>query len=113
MDYPSNHENKRLPVLDMEFWIEQVEVNGELKHQILYSHYIKSVSSRYVIHKDSAISYNSKVNILTNELTRVMRNISPYVAKEEKQLHLQYFIHRLQFSGYRKDERIKIYRKAK
>ena len=88
VDYPSNHENNRLPVLDMEFWIGQVEVNGELKHQIFYSHYMKPVSSRYVIHKDSAISYNTKLNILTNKLTRVMRNISPHVTTEEKQQHI-------------------------
>ena len=31
VDYPSNHENNRLPVLDMVFWIGQVEVNRELK----------------------------------------------------------------------------------
>ena len=83
VDYPSNHENNRLPVLNMEFWIGQVEVNGELKQQILYSHYyMKSVSSRHVIRKDSAISYNTKLNILINEHTRVMRNISPHVATE-------------------------------
>ena len=94
VDYPSNHENNRLPVLDMEFWIGQVEVNGELKHHILYSHYMKPVSSKYVIRKDSAISYHTKLNILTNELTHIMRNISPHVATEEKQLHIQYFMHR-------------------
>ena len=113
VDYPSNHENNRLPVLDMEFWIAQVEVNGELNHQILYSHYMKPVSSRYVIHKDSAISYNTKLNILTNKLTRVMRNISPHVTAEEKQQHIQYFMHRLQFSGYNKEERIKVYKKSR
>ena len=113
VDNPSNHGNDRLPVLDMEFWIGQGEVNGELKHQILYSHYMKPVLSRYVIRKDSAISYNTKLNILTNELTHVMRNISPHVAMEEKQLHIQYFMHRLQFSGYNKEERIKVYMKSK
>ena len=113
VDYPSNHENNRLPVLDMEFWIGQVEVNGELKHQILYSHYMKPVSGRYVIHKDSAISYNTKLNILTNELTRVMRNLSPRVTTEEKQQHIQYFVHRLQFSGYNIEERIKVYKKSR
>ena len=97
----------------MEFWIGQVEVNGELKHQILYSHYMKPVSSRYVIHKDSAISYNTKLNILTNELTRVMRNIFPHVTPEEKQQHIQYFMHRLQFPGYNKEERIKVYKKSR
>ena len=113
VDYPSNHENNRLPVLDMDFWIGQGEVNGELKHQILYSHYMKPVSSRHVIRKYSVISYNTKLNILTNELTRVVRIISPHVATEEEQLHIQYFMHRLQFSGYNKKERIKVFGKSK
>ena len=91
VDYPSNHDNNRLPVLDMEFWIGEIEINGEKKNQILYSHYIKPVSNRYVIHKTLAISYNTKINILTNELTRIMRNTSPYVAENERQSHLQYF----------------------
>lgn len=73
---------------------------------------MKTVSSRYVIHKNSAISYSSKINILTNELLRVMRNISPYVSEEEKQMHIQYFMYRLQFSGYNKEERINVYRRS-
>ena len=63
---------------------------------------MKPVSSRYVIRKDSAISYNTKLNNLTNELTDVMQNIYPHVATEKKQ-----------FSRYIKEERIKVYRKSK
>ena len=112
VDFPSNYEIKRLPVLDMEFWIEEIEINGEKKNQILYSHYMKPVSSRYVVHKKSAMSYNAKINILTNELIRIMRNISCHVTLEEKQSHIQYFMYRLQFSGYSKADKIKIYKKS-
>ena len=113
VDYPSKHENNRLPVLDMEFWIEEVEINGVQKHQILYSHYMKPVSSRYVVHKDSAIPYRSKINVLTNDLLRVMKNVSPLVGNEERNHHIQYFMHRLQFSGYSKSERILIYKRTR
>ena len=59
VDYPSNHPNKRLPILDTEMWIEKIEVNGVMKHQILYSYYEKEMSSKYLIHKTSAFQYIS------------------------------------------------------
>ena len=76
VDYPSKHQNKRMPILDTEMWLEEVEVKGIMKHQILYSYYEKEMSSKYVLHKESAISRGSKINILVNELLRIMRNTS-------------------------------------
>ena len=37
IDYPSNHMNGRMPVLDLEQWIEEVEVEGNSKYKILHS----------------------------------------------------------------------------
>ena len=51
VDYPSNHPNKRLLILDTEMWIEEIDVNGTPKHQILYSYYEKEMLSKYLIHK--------------------------------------------------------------
>ena len=31
IDVPSDHQNRRLPILDTELWIEEVEVNGVKK----------------------------------------------------------------------------------
>ena len=39
LDFPSSHENGRLPVLDVEQWIGDVLVDGMYKKQILHSHY--------------------------------------------------------------------------
>ena len=39
LDFPSSHENGRLPVLDVEQWIGDVLVDGVYKKQILHSHY--------------------------------------------------------------------------
>ena len=91
VDYPSNHPNKRLPILDTEMWIEEIDVNGTPKHQILYSYYEKEMSSKYLIHKRSALSNQSKINILTNDLVRVMKNTSLQVKDEERRekLHLK------------------------
>ena len=64
IDYPSNHENRRMPVLDLEQWIEQIKVEGEHKYQILHSHYMKQIASQRVISKESALSMQTKISIL-------------------------------------------------
>ena len=112
VNYPSNHENNRIPVLDTEQWIEQVTVNGEEKPQILHSHYMKSMSNKYVVHKESAMSQNIKINILTADLVRIMRNISELCKPIERETKIQQYINRLQYSGYNKRERVIIYKKA-
>ena len=70
VDYPSNHENRRMPVLDLEQWIEQIEVDGEHKYQILHAHYVKKIASQRVISKESALSMQTKISILVSDLVR-------------------------------------------
>ena len=113
VDYPSNNENGRMPVLDTEQWIESVSVEGQIKPQILHSHYMKPMSNKHVIHKDSAISDKAKINILTADLVRIMRNVSPLCKEEERGRKVQQFINRMQYSGYNKSERVMVYKKAK
>ena len=52
IDYPSNHENRRMPVLDLEQWVEQIDIDNDKKYQILHSHYMKKISSQKVISKE-------------------------------------------------------------
>ena len=94
-------------------WIEEVDVSGTKKHQIIYSYYQKEMSSKYLIHKKSALSNQSKINILINDLVRVMKNIALKVGDDERQSNIQHFMNKIQFSGYEKDERIKVYQKSK
>ena len=113
VDYPTLHANQRIPILDTEMWIEEVEINGIKKHQILYSYYEKEMSSKYLIHNNSAISRGSKMNILVNELLRVMKNTSLRVNEDQKNENIQHFINKMQFSGYDQEDRIIVYKKAK
>ena len=113
VDHPSKHEDERMPILDTKMWLEEVDVRGTLKHQILYTYYEKEMSSKYVLHKKSAISRGSKTNILVNELLRIMRNTSLRVQQEEKDKHIQRFINKMQLSGYHQEDRIRVYKKAK
>ena len=55
IDYPSNHMNGSMPVLDLEQWIEAVEIEGNSKYQILHSHFMKNIASQNVINKESAL----------------------------------------------------------
>ena len=113
IDYPSNHDNGRMPVLDLEQWIGQVKVNNVTRNQILHSHYMKTIASRSLINKNSAISQDAKINILVADLVRIMRNVSQQCENKERAKHVQHFVNRMQFSGYTQEDRFKVYRKAK
>ena len=60
IDYPTKHANGRLPVLDLEQWIEEIDVNDIKKPQILHSHYMKPMSNKGVIHRNSALTMRTK-----------------------------------------------------
>ena len=52
-DYGSKYEDGRVPMLDLKLWIGENE-SGEYK--VLHTHYMKEVSSRYLIQdRDKAI----------------------------------------------------------
>ena len=91
IDYPTKHPNNRLPVLDLEQWIEEVNVNGVMKHQLLHSHFMKEMSNKGVIRKNSALTMSTKTNILVADLVRVMRNVSPLCVENERTTHVQNF----------------------
>ena len=114
VDYPTNNPNGRMSVLDTEHWLEKVEKeNGEKKVQVLHSQYTKPMANTQVIHKNSAISEKSKHNILVADLVRIMRNISSMCKKDERKKKVQFFINKMQNSGYSSEERAKVYKSAK
>ena len=113
MDYPGNNINGRMPVLDTEVWMDTIEVDGTKQRKILHSHYSKEYANKHVILKKSAMSYTKKINILINDLVRIMRNVSRLCPEYEREKHIQEYMLRLQISGYETRERINIYQKAK
>ena len=64
VDLPSNHKSKMLPVLDVEQWICDILVKGVVKKQSLHSHYMKGMSIKLLISKDSAPAMRAKMNTL-------------------------------------------------
>ena len=59
--------------------------------------------------KDSALAMKSKLNILSADLLRVMRNVSPLCTEEERTNHVQHFVQRMQYSVYSVQERIEVH----
>ena len=96
-DVGSNYEDGRLPMLDLKLWIGQ---RNDGTWKILHSHYMKDVSSRYVIHARSSHPISMKINVLVNEGLRILRNTNSSLGWDEAKRHLQYFVRRMQFSGY-------------
>ena len=60
IDFPTNYVSNRIPVLDLELWIGMVEIDGSMKQQILFSHYMKPMASKYLINNRSALSATTK-----------------------------------------------------
>ena len=94
-DYSSKYEDGRVPMLDLKLRIGENE-SGEYK--VLHTHYMKEVSSRYLIHERSSHPDNMKFTALVNE--GILRNCNPNLNWNKGCSHLQHFVHRMQFSGY-------------
>jgi len=105
IDYPSNHVDGKLPVLDTKQWIE----NGRLMH----TYYCKPMSSKHVVMETSALPEKMRTNILIADLLRVMRCVSPHCEPTERTKHVQHYMHRMQFSGYSQEQRVAVYKAAK
>ena len=107
-DVPGRHSNKRMPVLDLELWVE--DVNGI--PQVCYSFYKKPVSSKYTILKRLAVSQGTKMNTLFQETIRRIMNISEYLLWSETVKHLNNWSQCMKISGYSTKERYNTIRGA-
>ena len=83
VDVPTNHANRRLPILDLEVWIED--------NVILHSFYKKEVSTKSVIMARSALPAANKRAILISEGVRRLMNCSRDLSNDEKAAHLSDF----------------------
>ena len=112
-NYPSNHMKGGITVLDLEQWMEEVEVEGISKYQILHSHYTKNIASQNVINKEPALSTQKRTSKLVLYLVRVMRNISVQYSGEERLKHVKHFFHRMQLLGYSEEDKVLVYKKQR
>ena len=68
VDIPDAYDNGKLPILDTEVYIS----NGHIVH----NHFMKPMASLEVVNKISSISMGAKLDILTQEASRIIRNMS-------------------------------------
>ena len=108
-DYGSNYEDGKLPMLDVKMWIGESAQNGT---KILYEHYMTDVSSRHLLNYRSAHPESMKLNVLVNEALRIVRNCSKYLERSVVNQHLQYFVNRMQYSGYPQEYRYEVLSRA-
>ena len=77
-DHPGRHDDRKMPILDIEVWLD--EKDGF----ILYQHYQKPISSKLVMHADSAQSNQCKNSVHTQEILRKKKR------KREEEEHLNW-----------------------
>ena len=109
-DTPSENADNKVPILDLKCWVGE---GIDRKERVLYEHYMKNMASRLLVHRQSAMSIQSKRTILTQQCLRVMLNCSEHIDEETKNGHLSYFMARMQSSGYDHEFRLEVLKSAK
>ena len=120
VDYPSRHGDGKLPILDLKVWLEKKNrvVDSALEREVrevnvvLHEFYYKDVSSRSVVNVRSALPWNCKRTILTQEVLRILLNCSRELSWETVVAHVNHMMLRLQYSGYDKKFRTEVVRSA-
>ena len=107
-DYPSKHEDRKIPILDLKLWIAETEEGTK----ILYEHYEKEISSKAVIMARSSMPMQTKRTILTQEILRILTHCNTYISWERVCKHINNFMKKLQYSGYDKNFRYDVVNSA-
>lgn len=89
---PSNHPDGRMPILDLEVWVE--------KRKIHHQFFKKPMAGRKVVQARSAFSTSKKRSILLEEGMRRVRNCSPELPWSKKVYFLNKFSSDLKYSGH-------------
>jgi hypothetical protein len=108
VDYPSKHDDKKIPILDLKVWTERREGSSVVLHEF----YTKEISSKAVIHPRSAMPYRTKRTIMTQEVLRVLLNCNSLLPWEETVVHLNGMVARMQYTGYDQQFRFEVVKSA-
>ena len=95
IETPCNFEDGKMPVLDV-----KVNVNKKEQNRIDFEFYEKPTKNPRVILASSALSFNKKRTILTQEGLRRLRNTKKELGQEVQKNHLNKFMLKLKCSGY-------------
>ena len=95
-DFPSNHSSQKMPVLDIQIWVEEAE-DGTVTN---YEFYSKPMANPVSIPANSAVSNNIKFASYRQEVIRVLKNTALHLPWSIKLKHLSFLSHRMQLAGY-------------
>ena len=86
--------------------IKGTKGDGGIKRsrKIYYTFFEKEMASKFAIMKASALPEKTKVNSLSNDLIRRMKNTSEMLAQKTRDLVVDSFTERLLLSGYRTEQ---------
>ena len=90
-DFPSNHKDKKLPILDVKVWVNK-------ENKVMHEYYSKPMSSKYVVHERSAMPLKTKRTILTQEILRIILRCSSLLPVNTINNHIEDYMLRMQLS---------------
>ena len=109
-DVPSNHEDGRLPILDLKVWVEVAQDGrgAEIRHTF----FKKPMASKMTLLARTAFP-NSQIRvIMVEEVLRRLRNCDPQASWEERGRHLTAFAVSMKSSGHTEHFRKTVFNKA-
>ena len=77
-------------------------------NKIEYKYYEKATCSNRTVQSQSAMNYNSKVQILSNDTVRRLLNTSEEMGAEARGVVIDQYAHKLKSSGYNKEQTCRI-----
>ena len=91
-DVPSLHTKGKLPILDLEVWLEG--------NRIRHGFYRKDIATKYVIHARTALGNSTKRNSLFQEGLRRVRNSDPWTGGVELNRLMGEYMNDMRMSGH-------------
>ena len=93
-------------------WVETKDIGDKVVHKILHEFYIKDVSSKFLINANATLSWKDKITIVTQQCLRILLNCSPGIETQIVINHLNFFMRRMQASGYDNKTRLQVLKSA-
>ena len=108
VEVPGDFDDNKLPVLDFKCWVQdddkKQDATPEMPRKLLYTFFEKKMNYKYAIRKSSAMPENMKVNSLTNDMIRRMKNTSELLGQPERNAVVDSYAARLLRSGYPREK---------
>ena len=107
-DICSNHNDGKIPILDLKVWPQVSENQVEIRHTF----YKKPMANKLTLKAGTAYPKSQLRAIMVEEILRRLRNCSPSNGWEEKGKHLTDFANSMKCSGHQEEFRRTVFNKA-